>query len=325
MAAMSSGGVLFSLLGFRQVVIMMSKIEKPGKYVPIVLVSSLLMTTFLYTALQWSFIGSVDAQDLANGWANLSFTGDAGPFAALAALAGMIWLSVLLYADAFISPYSTGLVYSTTAAHMLATMDSIIQVPKILAKENKYQVPWVSLLVNFFLAAIMSIVLHGWQEMSSFLVTILMVSYAIGPICVTCLRTQLPDYIRPFRVRCNRMVGFIGFYICTIGVYWAGFQSIKKLLAITILGLVASFIYCLIKKSYQHLDFRNAIWLLLYLVGLGTFSYFGNYGGTHSLPQYWDLLDLLVFSLVIFILAIFSKKDTAYTQKLVNETVISPG
>lgn len=34
MAAMSSGGVLFSLLGFRQVIIMMGEIEKPGKYVP---------------------------------------------------------------------------------------------------------------------------------------------------------------------------------------------------------------------------------------------------------------------------------------------------
>ncbi len=71
---------------------------------------------------------------LARDGAKLSFTGDAGPFAALAALAGMIWLSTLLYADAFVSPYSTGFVYSTTAAHMLASMDSVAYIPKIFTK-----------------------------------------------------------------------------------------------------------------------------------------------------------------------------------------------
>lgn len=135
MSAMSSGGVLFSLLGFRQVVILRGEIENPGKYVPLILVSSLVLTALLYTGLQWSFIGSMREQDLIHGWAKLSFPGDAGPFAALASLAGIVWLSLLLYVDAFISPYSTGLVYSTTAAYMLASMGAMGDAPQSLTKK----------------------------------------------------------------------------------------------------------------------------------------------------------------------------------------------
>jgi len=32
-------------------------------------------------------------------------------------------------------------------------------------------------------------------------------------------------------------------------------------------------------------------------------SYLGNYGGVGLIPVYWDLLYLMVFSLVIFVLA----------------------
>ncbi|KTC66656.1 amino acid transport protein [Legionella adelaidensis] len=319
MAAMSSGGVLFSLLGFRQVIIMMGELEKPGQYIPLILGGSLLFTTLLYTGLQWSFIGSLSEQALEKGWVNLSFSGDAGPFAALAALVGMVWLSVLLYVDAFISPYSTGLVYSTSAAHMLSGMDSIISTPKILAQRNKYQVPWVSLGINFLLAATMSLVLHGWQEMSSFLVAILMVSYSIGPIALACLRRQLPNYKRPFRLLNGNFIAFIGFYVCTAGVYWAGFQSVRKLLIITGFGVVGSVLYYFMKNKLQELDGKQSLWIIFYLLGLSVFSYIGNYGGKHMLPQYWDLGYLLIFSLLVFIFAIFSRNSPIYTQKLTEE------
>lgn len=251
MAAISSGGVLFSLLGFRQVVIMASEIEKPEKYIPIVLVSSLLLTTLLYTILQWTFIGSMRSVDILQGWSHLSFPGDAGPFAALALLAGLVGLSFLLYTDAFISPYSTGLVYTTTAARMLASMSTMGDVPTKLAINNRYQVPWVSLLINFLLAAGMFFLLHGWQAMSAFLVAVLMISYAVGPICLICLRKQIPNYPRPFRLRFCTIIAFLGFYVCSAGVYWAGLGSVEKLLAFTLIGLGVYTLQAIIFKKTQ--------------------------------------------------------------------------
>lgn len=317
MAAMSSGGVLFSLLGFRQVVIMASQIEEPEKYVPLVLVSSLLLTGVIYTALQWAFIGSMRAQDLVHGWTNLSFPGDAGPFAALAMLAGMVWLGILLYTDAFISPYSTGLVYSTTASYMLASMGSMGDAPSSVAIKNKYDTPWVSLSINFLLAASMFFLLEGWQAMSAFLVTVLMISYAVGPVALICLRKQVPDHARPFRLRASSLIAFIGFYICTAGVYWAGLISIVKLFVMTVLGLSVYLLYCaLVKKDHRELDSNHALWLLCYILGLCIFSYYGNYGGKGYIPLYWDLLYLLGFAVIIFILAVFSRKSAAYTQAI---------
>ncbi|MDP3560480.1 MAG: APC family permease [Legionellaceae bacterium] len=318
MHAMSSGGVLFSLLGFRQVVIMMGEIDNPGKYVPLVLVGSLLLTTVLYTGLQWSFIGSMRALDLSHGWASLSFEGDAGPFAALAGFAGIIWLSVTLYIDAFVSPYATGLVYSTTAAHMLAGMADMGDVPQVLASKNNYQVPWVSLGANFLLAAGMLFVLRGWQEMAAFSVVVLMFSYSIGPICLVCLRRQLPSYTRSFRLRFGTIIAFIGFYICSAGIYWAGFRSVQQLLVLMFLGLGFYVFFCgFFKKSQEDFDGKHALWLLCYLFGLGVFSYAGNYGGKHWMPPYWDLLYLMGFSAIIFGLALFSRKSDEYTQGIV--------
>ncbi|OGT52504.1 MAG: amino acid permease [Gammaproteobacteria bacterium RIFCSPHIGHO2_12_FULL_42_13] len=309
MKAISSGGVFFSLLGFRQAVVMMSEIQNPGKYVPLVLVSSLLFTILLYTGLQWSFIGSMREQDLAHGWANLSFTGDAGPFAALAFIAGMTWLSILLYVDAFLSPYSTGLVYTTTASHMLASMGEMKGAPQSLAVMNSYNVPWLSLSVNFLLAAAMFYLLRGWQAMASFLVAAMMISYATGPICLICLRKQQPTQARPFRLRCGGLIAFIGFYVCTAGVYWSGSDSVCKLLILTAIGLLLYFLYYYFnKQSHQTLEGKNALWLLCYLIGLGIFSYLGNYGGKQLIPEYWDLFYLMWFSLMIFYLALFSTK-----------------
>lgn len=309
MTAISSGGVLFSLLGFRQVVIMMCEIENPGQYVPLVLVSSLIFTAILYTALQWSFIGSLRGEDLAEGWSKVSFTGDAGPFAALSALAGMLWLSLLLYSDAFISPYSTALVYTTTAGQMLTSMGSMGDLPKSLTKENKYQAHWLSLILNFFLAGLMFFLLHNWQAMASFLVAVLMVSYALGPLALVCFRKQLPFHPRPFRLRFGGLIAYIGFYVCTAGSYWAGFNSIIKLLALSIIGLTVYLLYYRSQqRSLSGLDTKHALWLLFYLGGLGAFSYFGNYGGTQLIPLYWDLFYLLIFSSLIFFFAIFSRR-----------------
>lgn len=318
MTAISSGGVLFSLMGFRQVVIMMDKVENPGKCIPLILITSLIITTILYTSLQWSFIGSMQEKDLLHGWANLSFVGDAGPFAALAMLAGLVWLSMLLYTDAFISPYATGLVYSTTAAYILASMGKAGDMPEIVNQKNKYDVPWISLLINLLLGALMFLVLRDWQEMSSFLVAVLMLSYALGPICLICLRKQLPQHPRPFRLRGGHAIAFIGFYICSAGVYWSGFHSVLMLIILTMLTLILYILYSyFFNKNAQALDGFSSCWLLSYIFGLGIFSYYGNFGGNHFIPLYLDMLYLMGFSLFIFLFAFATRKTSEYAQMLV--------
>lgn len=317
MAAMSNGGILFSLLGFRQVIILMNETDNPQKYVPRVLIISLVLTTLLYTALQWVFIGNMHPEDLSKGWANLSFSGDAGPFAALATIAGMTWLSSILYIDAFISPYSSALVYSTTAAQMLGSMGTIGDAPKILAAQNRFQIPYISLFFNFIFGALLFFILRSWQEMAAFSVATVMLTYGIGPICLTCLRKQLPDYPRPFRLSCGPLIAFLGFYICTAGVYWSGLHSVIRLLVLITLGILFYFYYYKVfSKNKTPLDSKNASWLFIYLAALGIFSFCGNYGGKHFIPVLWDMLYLMGLCWIIFMLAFYVKKPGEYTQKM---------
>jgi amino acid transporter len=309
MQAMSSGGILFSLLGFRQVIIMMHETSDPQKIVPRVLIISLVSTTLLYTALQAVFIGSLDTKDLAGGFANLTFPGDAGPFAALATMAGLTWLSYILYIDAFVSPFSTAFVYSTTAAQMLGSMAEVGDAPKKLAEKNKYLIPYVSLFFNFILGLILFFLLRSWQEMAAFSVATVMLTYGVGPICLVALRQQLPDYRRPFRLYGGPWIAFLGFYICTAGVYWAGLHSVIRLLILMTIGMTFYFFYQKFLSTHKkRLDAKNAWWILVYLLALAVFSLCGNYGGKHLLPAYWDMLYLMGLCLGIFMLALYSKK-----------------
>jgi amino acid transporter len=65
----------------------------------------------LYIGLQLAFIGALHPEELKNGWANISFPQDAGPFAGIATVVGVGWLATLIYLDAMISPGGTGLIY----------------------------------------------------------------------------------------------------------------------------------------------------------------------------------------------------------------------
>lgn len=310
MKAMSNGGVIFSLLGFRQIIVMMGETENPRRHVPLVLFSSLIITTLLYVLLQLAFIGSLRKEDLMHGWANLTFPGDAGPFAALAMMAGSMWLCILLYVDAFVSPYSTGFVYTTTASRILTSMSHMEGAPTYLSLTNKHHVPWFSLCVNFLIALGMFLLLHDWQAMASFLVATLMISYIVGPISLMSLRKQLPKKHRAFRLRCGNFISLIGFYVCTAGVYWCGFLSVIKLLLISLFGISVYLFYFYVFQKNQHsMDVKHALWLIIYLVGLGIFSYCGNFGGKHWLPAYWDLVYLFIFCFFIFILARMQVKN----------------
>ena len=59
----------------------------------------------LYALIQLVFVGMVSDDMLTQGWHGLSFSGDSGPFAALALLVGMQWLAWIVYADSHLTQW----------------------------------------------------------------------------------------------------------------------------------------------------------------------------------------------------------------------------
>ena len=97
-SAIATSGTVFSYLGFRQGVELAGETDNPKRNVPIAVIGSVLITALIYIALQVAFIGALEPTLLkgSDAWANLSFTNDFGPLAALATALGLGWLAVLL-------------------------------------------------------------------------------------------------------------------------------------------------------------------------------------------------------------------------------------
>ena len=80
---------------------------------------------------------------------------------------------------------------------------------------------------------------------------------------------------------------------------------VYKLLIVTFLGYIFLWFYSKFSRQIDNFSFKQAIWLFPYLVGLGILSYGGNYGGQHWMSFGIDMVVVAVFSLVVFIVAVY--------------------
>ena len=141
--AIATSGIVFSYLGFRQGIELAGETDNPKRNVPIAVIGSVLLTALIYILLQVAFIAALPHSTLADSgsWAKLSFEGDFGPLAAIATLLGLGWLSVLLYADAIISPGDTGLIYTTVTSRISYAMARNGNAPQALAEDHRPRRP----------------------------------------------------------------------------------------------------------------------------------------------------------------------------------------
>lgn len=109
MAAVSTGGVIFSFIGFRHVVDMAGEVRNPKFAIPAALILSIVLCALIYVGLQIAFIGALDSKMLSNGWASLSFGGQ-GPLDGVIISVGFVWFLSVLNIGSVIGPFGNGLV-----------------------------------------------------------------------------------------------------------------------------------------------------------------------------------------------------------------------
>jgi amino acid transporter len=305
LAAISISGIAFAFAGFKHGVELAGEAKNIAFGIPLAIVGSVFICFILYFGLQFAFLGAIDPEFLTQGWGHLVFKGDAGPFAGLAEALGLTVLLGFLYVDAGVSPLGAGLVYVTSTARILFAMSEIGYLPKFIARVNRQNFPMVAVLINFFIGMMLFIPLEGWQSMVSFLVSTMVIAYAMGPIALLSLRRGLPDYPRRFRLPCANFLCLLAFYFCNLLSYWTGWETISKLLIALLIG-VGFFIVGFSKKILSHhlLGLKATVWILPYFVGLGVISYFGAFGGKHIITFGWDFLVIGIFSAIILVLAV---------------------
>lgn len=324
LTAVATGGVAFAFTGFKHGVELAGEAKQFALSVPLAIVGSVLCCLLLYLGLQIAFIGALHPSELTQGWQHLSFIGDVGPFAGLAAGLGLLWLLKLLYIDATISPSGAGLIYMTSTSRILYAMSQLGYVPTLFSYLNKQKLPVAAIFLNFAIGMFLFLPLPGWQDMVSFLVSGMVISYAMGPIALLCLRSELPDQTRLFRLPAANILCLLAFYFCNLLSYWTGWQTLYKLAIAILVGLVFFAIAILRKKlDVSSLGLKSTIWIIPYLTGLMLISYLGAFGGKHIIPFGWDFLVIALFSMVILYLAVKSRAVVS-AEQLSTKMIVEP-
>jgi len=317
--ATATGGVAFAFTGFKHGVELAGEAKNARWGIPLAIVGSVCICLLIYLGLQIAFIGALSPAQLSKGWAAVSFSGDVGPFAGLAIALGMPILAKLLYADAVISPAGAGLVYMTSTARILYAMSEIGYIPACFKRLNAHGFPVIAILFNFLLGMLLFLPLKGWQSLVGFLVSGMVISYAMGPITLLCFRAELPNRHRSFKLPFAKLGCFFAFYFCNLLCYWTGWDTLLKFAIAILLGLICFFIYYL--KTKKTADIKSSIWLIPYLFGLVIISYLGSFGGNQLIPFGWDFLVIGLFSICILSMAYFCRiKNLEKHQSM--ETII---
>lgn len=308
LSAVATGGIAFAFTGFKHGVELAGEAKKSSVAIPLAIVGSVVGCLILYLGLQVAFISALDPNLLKKGWSHVSFTGDVGPFAGLAAGLGLVWLLKLLYIDAAVSPLGAGLIYVTSTARILYAMSQIGFVPRFLMHLNKQHFPIVAIFVNFAIGMFLFLPLPGWQAMVSFLVSGMVISYAMGPIALLCLRKELAEEKRLFRLPAAHALCLFAFYCCNLMSYWTGWETISKLAVAMVMGLVFFSMACFQGNlKGKKIGLKSILWIFPYLSGLVLISYLGAFGGKNIITFGWDFLVIGLFSVIILYLALKSR------------------
>ncbi|MFE2377301.1 APC family permease [Streptomyces sp. NPDC059398] len=322
--AISTAGITFSFLGFRQGVELAGETDNPKRNVPFAVIGSVLVTGVIYILLEIAFIASVPGHDLksSGGWLSLTFANDFGPLAAISSAIGLGWLAYILYVDAVISPADTGLVYTTVTARISYAMGQNGNAPKALTKTTSRGAPMISLVVTFVLGLIVFLPFPSWQQLVGFITSATVLSFGSGPVVLAAMRRQIPDWNRPFRVPGGDVIPFLGLYSANLIVYWAGWNTNWKLFATIGIGFVLLAVFELTDKGRApKLDWRAGLpWVAPWLVGLALISWVGDYdGGLGYIGLGWGFLVNLVLAAIVYLLALRSRLPVERVERHIEE------
>jgi amino acid transporter len=259
----------------------------------------------------------------------VTFAASAGPFAGLATLVGAGWLAALLYTDAVVSPFGTGLLYTASSARLSYALARQGFVPTLLRWVSGRGVPWVSIVFAWAAGCVFFLPFPGWQSLVGFVTSATVLMYASAPLSLAALRRQDSARKRPFRLPLAGVLSPLAFIVANYIVYFTPWGTIWKLYVGIAVGFVimATWRHFALPSERASLDWRAGSWLFPWLAGMAIVSYLGRFGGHSVIPRWWDLVIVAGYSLVIYAIALAvrlapadaRRQATSYHEEVLQE------
>jgi amino acid transporter len=342
--ALPAAGIIFAYSGFEQCDQLAGEIKNPGRNLPRAIVISVLIGTAIYCLLQVAFIVALPPALLGShggliglscpdtGTCNPSIAElNAGPFAAVSVLAGLGWLAHILRVDAFISPSGTGLIYTTGTSRVSYGLARNRYAPQIFGRVDRNGVPWVGLIGAFLIGLLFLLPFPSWHSLVGLITGASVLMYAGAPLSLGAFRRQIPEADRPYRMQAAWFLAPAAFVVADLLIYWSGFEVIWKLGIVLVIGYALIGISMAFDPQRPPLDWKSAVWLPAWLIGMGIISWQGQYSGAsssdkHPLPPtntfhlgfWWDILVVAAFSLAIYFWAMRTRLPRDEMLLLVN-------
>src|SRR5271165_214383 len=319
--ALPTAGIIFAYSGFEQCDQLAGEIKNPGRNLPLAIVISVLIGTVIYTLLQVVFIGALPPAEVTHGLQHITNPLIlAGPFAGVAALAGLAWLGHLLRIDAFVSPSGTGLIYTTGTSRISYGLARNRYAPQFFGRVSANGIPWVGRIFAFLFGLLFLLPFPSWRSIVGIITGASVLMYAGAPLSVGAFRGQVPDANRPYRMPIAAVLAPVSFVVADLLIYWSGWLVVWKLGIVLVIGYVLIGISMAFDPQRPPLDWKSAVWLPVWLIGLGLISWQGQYGpgNTGHIAFWWDMLIVAAFSVAIYYWAMYTKLSREEMLLLVN-------
>ena len=313
-AATTASGIIFSFNAFQTIINMGSEVYKPEKNIARGVVISLVISAVLYIILQSTFITSMPTGMLhEHGWSGINFN---SPFADMAILLSLNWLAILLYIEAVVSPFGTGVSFVAVTGRVLQAMEQNGHIPKFLGKINKqYNIPRIAIAFNAIISMVMVTLFRDWGTLASVISTATLVAYLTGPTTVIALRKMGPKLHRPFRAGMLKFMAPFSFVLASLAIYWAMWPTTAEVIFIIILGLPIYFFYEY-KMNWKNTtkQIGGSLWIIVYLVILALLSFIGSkeFKGINLIHYPYDFLVIAIVALIFYYIGSSSYFESKY-------------